>query len=78
MASIFSLYKEVIPPTACDCCAFASFTSPDARNVITTCASFLRIYNVDFVRSSYESAIRDHETNGEMVRTFSPLVRIHF
>ncbi|KAI8813010.1 CPSF A subunit region-domain-containing protein, partial [Cladochytrium replicatum] len=44
--TLYSYYKELIPPSCIETCAEARFTSPTATNLIVTKGSLLEIYNV--------------------------------
>ncbi|KAJ3275699.1 mRNA cleavage and polyadenylation factor subunit [Borealophlyctis nickersoniae] len=46
MSSIYSLYKELLPPTAVEACAQARFLSPYLLNLIVARGSVLQVYNV--------------------------------
>ncbi|KAJ3040299.1 Cleavage and polyadenylation specificity factor subunit 1 [Rhizophlyctis rosea] len=46
MSSIYSLYKELLPPTGVQCCAEARFTSPYNVNLLIAKGSMLEVYDV--------------------------------
>ncbi|KNC97783.1 cleavage/polyadenylation factor CFT1 [Spizellomyces punctatus DAOM BR117] len=46
MSSVYSLYKELLPPTSIETCVEAQFTAPNAVNLIVSRGSLLQVYNV--------------------------------
>ncbi|KAJ3189114.1 mRNA cleavage and polyadenylation factor subunit [Gaertneriomyces sp. JEL0708] len=47
MSTIYSLYKELLPPSGIDHVATASFTGPEVTNLIVAQSNLLRIYEVN-------------------------------
>ncbi|KAJ3160953.1 Cleavage and polyadenylation specificity factor subunit 1 [Geranomyces michiganensis] len=59
MASIYSLYKEILPPSGVESCAEARFISPSDVNLIVSRGSVLQVFNVvedDLIRRLTNSA----------------------
>ncbi|RKO91040.1 hypothetical protein BDK51DRAFT_51243 [Blyttiomyces helicus] len=46
MSSIYTLYKDILPPSAINACAEARFVSPRAVNLVVARAGLLQVYNI--------------------------------